>query len=128
MPNLGFLKSGWGSWSNRFGASILGRNMATGAIGGAALGGIYGGLSNDSTFFRGALGGATLGTLGGFAAQSAGIGYRTFRAAGGGLVSRFSQAASAAGRGLYRDGRSSASFIGSTATRGYNSFKGIFAK
>src|SRR5574343_596744 len=126
MPNLGFLKSGWGSWSSRF-ANPLARNMATVAVGVGILVGLYGGLSDNSTFARGALGGATLGALGGWLSPTARAGYQAFRGAGS-FGKGFSAAARGMGEQLRWDGRASASYIGATARRGYNGFRGIFAK
>ena len=101
-------------------------SMARGraGIGGAVAGGLYGAMSSSNSILGGAAMGATLGR--GLAPYGR-AGLSGWRYAGG-LGGGFGAKAKAAGAGMYRQGRNSAVSMGRTMTRGYNEFKGMFAR
>ena len=125
--------SGWrhaiGSDLMRYGGGGLSRMSGMGNIGlsatlGGIGGGMYGAVSGDTSVMGGALKGASLG-LGGLGAARLGARgfsrYGTARAFGAGR-------SEAAGIAVGSMGRMSSAFIGNSASRGYNTFRGMYGK
>ena len=83
---------------------------------GAGIGALWGAASDDTSV----LGGAAMGALGGFAFPSARAGLSALNK-GGGLRS----AGRAVASQLKSDGIAASRYIGNTAKRGYNSFRGF---
>ena len=99
---------------------------ARSAITGAALGGMYGAISDDTSV----LGGMAKGALGGVALRGAYGGamagramYGLARAQGMGVGRSVAAAGVGLARGAYALGASSARFIGNTTTKAYNGFR-----
>lgn len=91
---------------------------------GAGLGGMYGAVADDTSVLGGALMGAGA-AYGHAAARHVGLrGLRTYSR----LRARGVGAGAAAAGGARVMGRTSSRFIGKTAQRGYNSFKGMYGR
>jgi hypothetical protein len=115
MKAMGSAAGKWGM------ANPVGR----GAMVGAGLGGIMGGLSDNSTFARGAMAGGALGAMGGYGARLA-PGLKSAYKMGSGMGSGLGWSAKYAGFEMARSGYGSASYLGNTAKRAYNGIRGFF--
>ena len=118
----------WGKTGMLAGKLAWTNPMVRSAAYGAGIGGLAGGLFSDQgNTFSGAAKGALAGAaLGGYGRRLAML--PAMRAAGAGMGFGGHMAASAkiAGAQMWSDAKMSGRFIGRTATKAYNGFRGIF--
>lgn len=124
------MAAAWGNVGRIAAKQAWASPVARSAIYGAGAGAAYGALSDNTSVLGGALAGAAIGGYGRRLAMTGAVrsgwnagagrwgGYGMFAGAGLG-------AGKAAARVAWSDARRAGRFIGSTATRAYNGFKGI---